>query len=158
MTGTTAKPARGGDPFARVSNVLGLRSLRIRSAIELHERIVEGLPRSAAVSLVTGMSRIKLDESMRVLNISSRTWHRMKAGTSDLDKPLDVDQSARVWSMAEILAKAQAVLGTREEAELWLSRPAIGLDSRRPIDLMATPQGAGLVKTLLEQMEHGVYA
>lgn len=60
--------------------------------------------------------------------------------------------------MAEILAKAEQVLGTREEAEQWLSRPALGLDSRRPIDLMATAQGAELVKTLLEQMEYGVYA
>ncbi len=59
--------------------------------------------------------------------------------------------------MAEILAKAEEVLGSREEAEHWLARPALGLDSRRPTDLMASPQGADLVKTLLEQMEYGVY-
>lgn len=95
---------------------------------------------------------------MKVLNISSRTWHRIKAAKSELSKPLDVDQSSRLWSMAEILAKAQEVLGTRAEAEQWLSQPAMGLDSRRPIELMATPQGADLVKTLLAQMEFGVYA
>jgi len=141
-----------------VKEVLGTKSLRVRSAIELHERIVEGLPRSAVVYLVSSLQEIKLDETMRVLNISPRTWHRLKADEAALGKPLDVEQSARVWSMAEILAKAQEVLGTREEAEQWLSRPAIGLDSHRPIDLMATPQGADLVKTLLGQMEHGVYA
>ncbi len=93
-----------------------------------------------------------------MLNISSRTWHRIKADKADLGKFLDVDQSARLWNMAEILAKAEEVLGTREEAEQWLSRPAMGLDSRRPIDLMASPQGADLVKTLLDQMDYGVYA
>jgi putative toxin-antitoxin system antitoxin component (TIGR02293 family) len=153
----TARQARKEDPFTRVTAVLGTKSLRINTPIELHERIVEGLPRSTAVYLVSNLQEIKLDESMRVLNISSRTWHRIKGDKADLDKPLDVDQSARLWSMAEILAQAEEVLGTREEAELWLSRPAIGLDGHRPIALMATPQGAGLVKTLLEQMAHGVY-
>jgi putative toxin-antitoxin system antitoxin component (TIGR02293 family) len=139
-------------------DVLGTRSLHIDSAIQLHEQIVEGLPRSTAVHMVSSLSVIMLEESMRVLNISSRTWHRIKADKAELGKPLDVDQSARVWSMAEILARAAEVLGNREEAEQWLSRPAIGLDSRRPIDLMATPQGADIVKTLLDRMEHGVYA
>lgn len=158
MATTTARQVRAEDPFTRVTAVLGAKSLRIHSPIDLHERIFKGLPRSTAVYLVSNLHEIKLDESMRVLNISSRTWHRIKGDKAELSKPLDVDQSARLWSMAEILAKAEEVLGTREEAEQWLSRPAIGLDSRRPIDLMATPQGADLVKTLLEQMEHGVYA
>lgn len=158
MTRTRARQSRAENPFARVAAVLGTQSLRIHSPIELHERIVEGLPRSSVVHLVSSLHDIKLDESMRVLNISSRTWHRIKADKSDLDKPLDVDQSARLWSMAEILAQAEEVLGTREEAEQWLSRPAIGLDGHRPIELMATPQGADLVKTLLARMETGVYA
>jgi hypothetical protein len=34
----------------------------------------------------------------------------------------------------KILAKATAVLGSQEEAELWLEHPAIGLDQHRPID------------------------
>lgn len=68
------------------------------------------------------------------------------------------DQSARVWNLAEVLAKADEVLGSREDAEHWLAAPAIGLDARRPIDLMDTPQGAELVKTLLDRMAHGVYA
>ena len=156
MTGSATRRSGRAEPFKRVTDVLGAQSLGIHSAIELHERIVEGLPRSAAVHLVASLREIKLDESMRALNISSRTWHRIKADKSELGKPLDVDQSARGWSMAEILAKAQEVLGTREQAEAWLSQPAIGLESRRPIDLMATPQGAELVKTLLERMEYGV--
>jgi len=110
------------------------------------------------VDFVSKLNEIPLDESIRVLNISSRSWHRIKAEKADLGKSLDVDQSARLWSMAEILAKAEEVLGTRDEAEQWLSRPAMGLESRRPIDLMTTPQGAVLVKTLLDQMEFGVYA
>ena len=158
MTHSTPRRPSPDDLFKQVADVLGTHSLGIHSAIELHERIVAGLPRSAVVHLVSSLREIKLDESMRALNISSRTWHRIKADKAELGKLLDVDQSARVWSMAEILAKAQGVLGTREEAEEWLSRPAMALDSHRPIELMATPQGSELVRTLLERMEYGVYA
>ena len=58
----------------------------------------------------------------------------------------------------EVLSKAEDVLGSRADAEQWLAARAIGLNSRRPIELLATPQGAELVKTLLDQMAHGVYA
>src|SRR2546428_11290783 len=42
-------------------------------------------------------------------------------------KPLSQEQSGRTWKFAEILTKATAVLGTQQEAEQWLERPAIGL-------------------------------
>lgn len=58
---------------------------------------------------------------------------------------------------AEILAKATELFGSRQEAEHWLERPAIGLNRHRPIDLLATPAGAELVKTFLAQIEFCVY-
>ena len=60
--------------------------------------------------------------------------------------------------MAEILTKATAVFGTQQEAEQWLERAAIGLDQRRPIDLLATPAGAKIVEDFLDRLEFGVYA
>lgn len=141
-------------PFAAVERVLGKR-LKLHSPIDVHERIEEGFPRVLMIHLVDGLSFLKLDESFRALNVSSRTWHRIKA---EPGARLDKDQSSRVWNLAEVLATAAEVLGSREDAEHWLAAPAVGLNSRRPIDLMATPQGAELVKTLLDQMAHGVYA
>ena len=70
---------------------------------------------------------------------------------------LDVQQSGRAWKFAEILAKATRVLGSQEEAEQWLKRPAIGLDRQRPVDLLTTPAGAKLVETYLGRLEYGVY-
>jgi putative toxin-antitoxin system antitoxin component (TIGR02293 family) len=58
---------------------------------------------------------------------------------------------------AEILVKATAVLGSQEEAEQWLLRPAMGLDQRRPIDLLATTAGAEIVQDFLGRLEYGVY-
>lgn len=57
----------------------------------------------------------------------------------------------------EILAKATELFGSRQEAEHWLERPAIGLNRHRPIDLLAMPAGADLVETFLSQIEFGVY-
>ena len=70
---------------------------------------------------------------------------------------LDVQQSGRTWKFAEILAKATCVLGSQDEAEQWLKRPAMGLDQKRPIDLLTTPAGVQLVEDYLGRLEYNVY-
>jgi putative toxin-antitoxin system antitoxin component (TIGR02293 family) len=60
--------------------------------------------------------------------------------------------------LASITERAIDVLGSKEAADQWLSAPAIGLDQRRPIDLLQSSEGADLVKTLLTRMDYGVYA
>jgi putative toxin-antitoxin system antitoxin component (TIGR02293 family) len=70
---------------------------------------------------------------------------------------LSREQSGRTWKLAEVLAKATSVLGSQAEAEQWLERPALGLDQRRPIDLLSTPAGIALVEDFLERVEFGVY-
>ena len=59
--------------------------------------------------------------------------------------------------IAEILAKATGVFGDPDDAERWLERPAIGLNQRRPIDLLATPAGTQMVEDLLDRMKYGIY-
>jgi putative toxin-antitoxin system antitoxin component (TIGR02293 family) len=56
---------------------------------------------------------------------------------------------------AAILAKATRVLGSQYDAEEWLKRPAIGLDKRRPVDLLTTPAGVKLVDDYLGRLEYG---
>ena len=63
-------------------------------------------------------------------------------------------ENETVLDRAEILAKA---LGSQEDAEQWLERPAIGLDQRRPIDLLATPAGVEIVEAFLTRLKYGVY-
>ena len=72
-------------------------------------------------------------------------------------KLLSLEQSGRIWEFAEILARATSVLGSRQEAEGWLIRPAMALEQRRPLDLLATSEGRRMVEELLERMEYGVY-
>jgi putative toxin-antitoxin system antitoxin component (TIGR02293 family) len=58
---------------------------------------------------------------------------------------------------AEISARAATLFGSQAAAEQWLDQPAIGLDQRRPIDLMTTPAGMELVEDFLGRIEYGVY-
>jgi putative toxin-antitoxin system antitoxin component (TIGR02293 family) len=143
----------------RVAELLGgVRILRRvpRSPLDVHEALVRGLPGAALTHLIGRLVIRHSPASLeKAVGMSLRTVQRHKGGPA---KPLSQEQSGRTWKFAEILAKATAVLGSQEEAEQWLERPAIGLDQRRPIDLLATPAGVRLVEDLLERIEHGVYA
>jgi putative toxin-antitoxin system antitoxin component (TIGR02293 family) len=63
----------------------------------------------------------------------------------------------RPRKFTQTLVRATAVFGSQQEAERWLEQPAIGLDQRRPIDLLATQAGAKIVEDFLTRVEFGVY-
>ena len=142
----------------RVANLLGgARVLRhrLRNPLDVHEALNQGLPRGALTHLVGKVSVLHdpviLDQA---IGVSLRTSQRFKVAPG---KPLSREQSGRVWKFAEILAKATEVFGSQEEAEQWLERPAMGLDQRRPIDLLVTPAGVQLLEDFLGRIKYGVY-
>lgn len=60
-------------------------------------------------------------------------------------------------ALIELTALAERVLGSPTEAGQWLVAPAVGLDGRRPMDLIATSTGAEMVRAHLIRMDYGVY-
>lgn len=56
-----------------------------------------------------------------------------------------------------IFAKAVEIFGSEDEAELWLRRPAIGLNGECPIDLLKSPEGKRVIADFLARLEYGVY-
>jgi len=129
----------------------------LKTPLDVHEVLVRGLPSAALQSLVGNLVIIHSAASLeQAIGMSIRTIQRRKK--SGAKKRLSREQSGRTWKFAEILAKATAVLGSQHEAERWLEQPAIGLDQRRPIDLLATPAGAKIVEDFLTRLEFGVYA
>lgn len=150
---------KGSMELQRVSELLGgprVLSRRLTSALDAHELILRGLPAPALDHLMGRLVSIQKSDSLeKAVGMSLRTYQRRKDAPS---KPLSAEQSGRAWKFAEILAKATGVFGTQAEAEQWLERPALGLDQRRPIDLLATPAGVELVEDHLERLEYGVYA
>lgn len=156
MRDTPSAPAM---EFRQAADLLGgARVLRHRLATSLdaHEMLLRGLPGEALTHLVDAVGSLRKSDSFeRALGMSLRTFQRRRDAPA---KSLSVAQSGRTWKFAEILTRATAVLGSQDEAEQWLERPAIGLDQRRPIDLLATPAGVEIVETFLKRLEYGVYA
>ncbi|MDB5471812.1 MAG: hypothetical protein JWR84_3372 [Caulobacter sp.] len=153
----------GGDAFASWAQVTAAGLLggkpflgqEVSTTLEAHDLIAAGLPARALGHLVRGLSHLRLSNSLdKAVGISVRTWQRHKEEPSRLLNP---EQSGRVWKFVEILAHATLVFGSQPEAEAWLERPVMGLNQRRPIDLLATPAGAELVETHLSRIEYGVY-
>ena len=142
-----------------VAGLLGApRTLRKvpQSHLETHEMLLRGLPTNALTYLVDNLVFLRWDEAFaKAVGMSQRTYQRHTSSTS---KSLNAEQSGRTWKLAEILARATAIFGSKDEAEQWLEQPATGLDRRRPIDLLATPAGVGLVEDFLVRLEYGVYA
>ena len=142
-----------------IAELLGApRTLRRvpQNPLEAHEMLLRGLPSKALLHLVRSLVVLRWDEAFaRALGMSHRTYQRHISVTS---KPLNLEQTGRTWKLAEVLAKATAVFGSKESAEQWLKQPAVGLEQRRPIDLLATPAGVELVEDFLVRLEYGVYA
>lgn len=121
-----------------------------------HDVLVGGLPGEALEHLSRRIAILSKQELFEQgLGISLRTYQRRREAG---DKPLSPEQSGRLWKFAEILLQAAELLGSREEAEAWLARPAVGLNQRRPIDLLASPVGVALVEEHLGRLRYGIYA
>lgn len=149
-------PAEGSEIERAAALVGGARVLRhgAATAFDVHAALSEGLPGEAVTQLMRHVPGIIGDDLEAAIGMSLRTMQRLKRAPR---QRLTRAQSGQVWNFARIVAKATAVLGSREAAEQWLERPAIGLDGRRPIELLASTAGVGLVEEFLERLEHGVY-
>lgn len=158
MARPEARPAPGAE-LQRVADLLGGDKTfggSLTEPLEAHEKLLQGLPGQALGHLLDNLMVLKKGESLEAaVGMSLRTFQRRKDIPS---KPLSKDQSGRAWKFAEILARATTVFGTQQAAEQWLERPAIGLNERRPIDLLATQAGVDVVEEFLARLEYGVYA
>lgn len=126
----------------------------INSDLDVHDVIQKGLPGGVVSFMVKNVKTLAPEDVRRAVGVSVRTVQR-RAGSPK--KPLSQVQSGRAWKFAEIITKAENVLGSREEAERWMIAPALALDQRRPIDLLASPPGMKMVEDLLTRIQYSVY-
>ena len=152
-------PAELKSEAMRAFDLLGgckVMNRNVHSSLDAHDLIVEGLPSQALLHLVDRVRVLMVDDVLnKAIGMSLRTLQRRKAEASG--KTLSTEQSSRAWRFAEIFAQATDVLDSQQAAETWLLDQAIGLDNRRPIDLLATAAGAEAVEDYLTRMEYGVY-
>ena len=125
-----------------------------QSRAEIHGVLVKGLPYAVLLNLIDQLSALTIYDIAAAVGLSTRTLRRQKDQPT---KSMPPDLASKTWQLAETLALAGTVMGSRDAAERWMARPAMGLDDVRPIDLMQTLQGAELVTEFLGRLEHGVY-
>lgn len=158
---TTAASRDTLSTYQLANRLLGGRTVLRRPILdefEAHVRISEGLPTRALVHLSHDLHRVSTPSLLALIGISQRNFQRRKeAAERDPTAKLSVREGSRLWMFAERLAQATQVLGSKEAAERWFSSPQMGLDGRRPIELLVTGPGARLVEDLLLRMEFGVY-
>lgn len=162
----TNEPGERGTPAAvendaiRAYRLLGggkIMKRDVRSALDAHDLIVQGIPSRSLFHLVDGVQVLSTGDVLtKAIGISIRTLQRRRSEVKQ--KVLSTEQSSRAWRFAEIIAKATDVLGTQTAAEAWLLEPAIGLDNRRPVDLLTSSAGAEAVDDYLTRIEYGVYS
>lgn len=155
-----AKQAAGPIRPEEIAELFGGRKVLrqpVSKSLDAHDLIVHGLPGQAVNHLIGRLIVLdaKTPSFSQAMGMSQRTLQRYKASPT---RTLSEEQGGKIWKFAEILAHATRVFGSQEDAETWLSQPAIGLEQRKPIDLLATPAGAELVEQFLTRIEYGVYA
>ncbi|MGM0858361.1 MAG: type II RES/Xre toxin-antitoxin system antitoxin [Pseudomonadota bacterium] len=134
--------------------LMGNRPAKARSAFEIHELIEQGLPSQDIISFVESVQLFNDKKIVvKVIGMSERTLYRRVKKP----EPLTAEQSSRTWRFAETLTKAEDVLGDPEEAQRWMNTSAMGLEGRKPIDLITTQVGYELVDDFLTRMDYGVY-
>ena len=160
MSGSTmlAEPTARNAGLQQVVELFGGAGLLrhpVANTLDAHEMLLEGLPSDALRHLVDGFVVLQKTASLeKAVGMSLRTFQRRR---DEPDRPLSLEQSGRTWKFAEILVRATAVFGSQQEAETWLERPAIGLEQRRPLDLLSTPAGVEIVEDFLGRLEYDVY-
>lgn len=143
--------------IAKVIEYLGGKGVvkaKVSSPAEVHDLILKGLPGETLTHVVSHARLLDKEKVGRALGMSTRTIQRRH---EDSPRPLSPEQGDKTWKFSELMVRATEVLGSQEEAEKWFDSPAISLDQRKPIDLLGSSIGAGLVEELLGRMEYGVY-
>lgn len=143
--------------FAAAEFLGGSAAIRrtVKTEFDVHDVLLNGLPSAALSHLLEQVIELDPEDVLKAVGVSARTVQRRSHRPREA---LSVEQSSRTWKFAELLAKATRVFGDQVAAEQWLASPAFALGERRPIDLLSTAVGAGLVEQLLGRIEHGVYS
>ncbi|MEX5562596.1 antitoxin Xre/MbcA/ParS toxin-binding domain-containing protein [Pseudophaeobacter sp. 1A16562] len=143
----------------RVCNLLGGSKVikrPVRTPLEAHDMIADGLPLKALLFLVDRVQVLKTGGTLhKAIGFSHCALVRRKPGGQR--KTLSTELGSRIWRFADILSRASDVLGDQKLAEAWLLEPALGLNQRRPIDLLGTAIGTKAIEDHIARMDYGIY-
>jgi putative toxin-antitoxin system antitoxin component (TIGR02293 family) len=156
--GKTAPAASNASNFGKLS-YLGVYHASPLQRISL---IKQGVPASE-VKLLFADLHIAQGVGFKALNLSTATVNK-KAKTGDL---LSSDESERVIGLAKLVGQREAMVEESGEPSgfdartwiaRWLTEPLPAFGRARPVDLIDTMEGQGLVSSALAKLQSGAYA
>jgi putative toxin-antitoxin system antitoxin component (TIGR02293 family) len=131
------------------------------SPLERISMIKRGVRAADAKHVIADLA-IAQGAALRALNLSQATVNKKaKQGQT-----LSPDESERVLGLARLVGQLQAIVQESGDAagfdaaawmSRWLNEPLPSLGGVRPIDLMDTMEGQGVVSNALSQMQSGAY-
>lgn len=134
-----------------IARVLGLRR-QVTSVEQLEHEVEAGLPKASLGAVARHVYGTSPDAAALMQKvIPSATFHRRGNG-------LKPHEGERVERLARVVATAEQVWDSVDDARVFLSTPHPMLDDRRPIEVALTELGARRVEHLLWSLFHGVAA
>ncbi|MDH4559557.1 antitoxin Xre/MbcA/ParS toxin-binding domain-containing protein [Pseudomonas sp. BN411] len=128
---------------------------RIGNPLQIFELIETGIPITNAARALSELDLMGNQQVLaKIIGMSPRALLRRSRVA---DKALSPTLSSRLLTFVQILMQAEVVFGSRQLAAKWITKPALGLESYPPIDLLTNPQGAEIVADFLARIEYGVY-
>lgn len=129
---------------------------KVLNTADAHELLLKGLPVASVLHFVSKAAFLEDGDALkRSIGVSLAALRRRKGKISP--PRLGAEQSNWCWRFAKIFAHAIGVFGSEGAAAAWMNRPAIGLEHRKPVDLLVTNPGTELVEQYLTRIEFGVY-
>ncbi len=135
--------------YAELADILGIEEPRDEA--DLVELTRKGLSADVAQAIADKLD-ISVNELSQFIHVSSRTLKRHKG------EILDTGLSDRLMTVGRVFARTVEVFKTEERATRWLKSRILALGNARPLDLLDTSTGAGMVISILGRIEHGVYS
>lgn len=139
------------DTAIELKSILHIRK-DTENPLNIFEVIQRGLTKSTALK-VKELLGLTLKEFIPLLTRSERTFERKKAG-----EIFDPVMSERIIDLARIAVAGGKVFDGPQDMKEWLREPNRALDNLRPVDVMSTHLGCGLVLDLLKRTQYGVYS
>jgi putative toxin-antitoxin system antitoxin component (TIGR02293 family) len=125
------------------------------------EMIRHGVPAAAVRDMIETIP-IASGDLLKSLRLSPATLSRKIKE----DANLSAEDSERVIGVARLIGQVQAMAVDADAPDFdaarwtasWLQEPVPALGGARPVDLLDTMEGQGIVSRLLAQMQSGAYA
>jgi putative toxin-antitoxin system antitoxin component (TIGR02293 family) len=117
---------------------------------DLVSMIRKGFSKKSLDAMMVHMD-ITATDMARIIHTSDRTMRRYTK-----DTVLNPEQSERLLELARLFAHGLDVFGSRERLRRWMNGPVQSLGGQKPIDLLDTSVGIGLVNDVIGRIEHGI--